>query len=222
MRRIDETGLVPNFDEKDDFWNFYEWQPYVDGSSYRGPENYDMCLNASFSAHLSSFVKLCELVGEDPAPYKACKEKLNEKIVETFYDKELRLFRLCVGPTPPITAICVLPNVLAFLCGAANGVEQERMIELIRTNGASEPELLAVPTTLYNTFERYHVLLKMDEAKYREEILDEIDRIFFKMLKAGATSFWETELGQVDFEYAGSLCHGWGAMPILFYQKLLK
>jgi hypothetical protein len=26
--------------------------------------------------------------------------------------------------------------------------------------------------------------------------------------------------GQKDFDYAGSLCHGWGAMPIIYYNLL--
>lgn len=37
------------------------------------------------------------------------------------------------------------------------------------------------------------------------------------MLYSGATSFWETELGQADFDYAGSLCHGWSAIPAYFF-----
>ena len=34
------------------------------------------------------------------------------------------------------------------------------------------------------------------------------------MLDAGATTFWETELGATDFDGAGSLCHGWSAVPL--------
>ena len=41
------------------------------------------------------------------------------------------------------------------------------------------------------------------------------------MLDEGATSFFETELGEKDFEGAGSLCHGWsGAIPIYFNNVL--
>ena len=35
--------------------------------------------------------------------------------------------------------------------------------------------------------------------------------------RAGATTFWETELGEKDFDNAGSLCHGWSALPIYYY-----
>ena len=37
------------------------------------------------------------------------------------------------------------------------------------------------------------------------------------MLYHGATSFWETIKGADDFDKAGSLCHGWSAIPVYFY-----
>ena len=33
---------------------------------------------------------------------------------------------------------------------------------------------------------------------------------------------WETILGDADFDNAGSLCHGWSAMPVYYYNKILK
>ena len=37
------------------------------------------------------------------------------------------------------------------------------------------------------------------------------------MVFQGATSFWETQLGSADFSNAGSLCHGWSALPAYHY-----
>jgi hypothetical protein len=42
------------------------------------------------------------------------------------------------------------------------------------------------------------------------------------MLAEDATSFWETEDGAAAFGNAGSLCHGWSALPIYYLHKLLK
>lgn len=218
--RIDETGLIPNFEEYDGFWNFYEWKPYLTGKYYMGPENYDMCLNALLSEGLISFTKLCDIVGEDATSYREVQQKLNEKMVKTFYDEEEKLFRLSVGPSLPEMPFAVLPNVLACKCGAAEMVDRERILKVIETNGLSEPDLGIVPTTLYKTFDRFHVLMKEDKERYRETILDQIDRMCLKMMREGATSFWETEEGHKDFDYAGSLCHGWGAMPIIYYEEL--
>ncbi len=47
-----------------------------------------------------------------------------------------------------------------------------------------------------------------------------IDEKFGKMLDAGSTTFWETELGYKDFNMRGSLCHAWSALPIYFYTLL--
>ena len=38
-----------------------------------------------------------------------------------------------------------------------------------------------------------------------------------KMVDAGATSFWEVDEGWRAFESAGSLCHGWSAIPLYIY-----
>ena len=40
------------------------------------------------------------------------------------------------------------------------------------------------------------------------------------MLDAGATTFWETELGAEDFGGAGSLCHGWSALAVHYFVRL--
>ena len=67
----------------------------------------------------------------------------------------------------------------------------------------------------------YDALLLIDKEFYKEEILADIDKRWKKMLDAGATTFWETEEGYKDFNGAGSLCHGWSAIPIYYYNILL-
>ena len=68
---------------------------------------------------------------------------------------------------------------------------------------------------------RYDALLEADREKYKNIILDEIDETYLKMLKDGATTFWETEDGAPAFGNAGSLCHGWSALPVYYYHTLL-
>ena len=45
----------------------------------------------------------------------------------------------------------------------------------------------------------------------------EMDEAWSAMLKAGATSFWEVSDEWKAFGNAGSLCHGWSAVPVYFY-----
>ena len=40
------------------------------------------------------------------------------------------------------------------------------------------------------------------------------------MLREGATTFWEIIIGADDFADAGSLCHGWSALPVYYYEIL--
>jgi hypothetical protein len=37
------------------------------------------------------------------------------------------------------------------------------------------------------------------------------------MLYQGATTFWEVDEGAPAFSRAGSLCHGWSAIPLYLY-----
>ena len=69
---------------------------------------------------------------------------------------------------------------------------------------------------------RYDALLYTDKEKYSSYILDEIERKYRPMVEYGIGTVWETELGQSDFENAGSLCHGWSALPIYYYHILKK
>ena len=66
----------------------------------------------------------------------------------------------------------------------------------------------------------YDALLMTDRARYAPYVIDRLDRVYLEMLRHGATSFWETELGAADFGDAGSLCHGWSAAPVYYYQLL--
>lgn len=69
---------------------------------------------------------------------------------------------------------------------------------------------------------KYDALIKIDKEKYRDFILNDIKRTYKTMLDTGATAFWETEKGESDFDNAGSLCHGWSAMPIYYFNLLLN
>ena len=67
---------------------------------------------------------------------------------------------------------------------------------------------------------KYEALLSVDDKKYSETVLNEIRSTYGKMINEGATSVWETEEGASAFNNAGSLCHGWSAIPVYIYNKL--
>ena len=67
---------------------------------------------------------------------------------------------------------------------------------------------------------KYDAMIAVDREKYKDVILGDIRVKYGKMLDEGATSFWETEEGASAFANAGSLCHGWSALPIYYYEIL--
>ena len=68
---------------------------------------------------------------------------------------------------------------------------------------------------------KYDALIMTDKAAYSDYILAEIRRDYGKMLEAGSTTVWETQKGVGDFGSAGSLCHGWSAVPVYYFDVLL-
>ena len=62
----------------------------------------------------------------------------------------------------------------------------------------------------------------MKGDKYHDFIINDIKTRYKKMLDKGATSFYETEDGEDAFGGAGSLCHGWSAMPIYYLNRIFK
>ena len=88
------------------------------------------------------------------------------------------------------------------------------------TNGKTEVGIDLVPNTLSMNAFRFDALLAVDREKYAPVILAELDRDYLYMLREGATTFWETIIGADDFADAGSLCHGWSALPVYYYEIL--
>jgi hypothetical protein len=106
-----------------------------------------------------------------------------------------------------------LGNALAVLCGAASGDVAASVCESI-----VEGKLTSSSLSM-NIF-KYEALLAHDAERYADHVLIEIREIYKKMLDAGATTVWETAEGSVAFENAGSLCHGWSAVPVYIFHRL--
>ena len=103
-----------------------------------------------------------------------------------------------------------LGNAFALLIGLGDA----RTAEALKHSDA------LVPATLSMLGFVYDALLAADPQN-KDFVLADIRQKYGFMLEHGATSFWETIRGEADFNKAGSLCHGWSAMPIYYYRTLL-
>ncbi len=204
-----KNGLVPRFPDKC-HWNFYEWADNLaDSPRQIGSTLTDATLNMLLSIALSNMQKICELVGEK-ADYTPIIEELNKKINEVFFDKTDGLY---YDDTTKTTK-SELVNALAILSGAADGEKAEKISAVL----ASENSLTKI--TLSMACFKYDALLKVDKENYKDYVIKSIENRYLPQLNAGATAFWETDLGAADFYGAGSMCHGWSAMPIYYFNIL--
>ena len=216
-----EMGLIENFYGEGGYWNFYEWSDTMAGRFNETERSIEVPLNAFLSLALESLARISEILGKtDKAEeYLSLKEEINEGI-RGFFDPKTRLFRSFSGRYEDTYS--VLTNSLALLCGACDGLDKSVIVKVLLDNGPADTALKVIPNTLSMNCFRFDALLRLDREKYAPLIIDEIDREYLKMLKNGATTFWETALGDSDFDDAGSLCHGWSALPAYYYHVLLK
>ncbi|MEE1200318.1 MAG: family 78 glycoside hydrolase catalytic domain [Christensenellales bacterium] len=191
-------------------WNFYEWSPGMDGAPRKDRKaGFDAALNCLFSIALQAMDSLSLRLGR-PARYEGLIQAINEEICARFFRNG------CFYNDERLNSVSELTNALAVLCGAAGSAAAELARRLASdANGWT-------PVTLSMIGFKYDALLQVDKTHYRSFILEDIQRRYLPMLEQGATAFWETELGEQDFDRAGSLCHGWSALPVYYYHQLLR
>ncbi len=201
--------LLPFADTKR-YWNFYEWTDNLALDDEEKLHIPDIALNTLLSLALSHMEAICDKLGVEN-DYAEIKKKLNANIKDTFYSAEHHWFydRLDGDCTKSI-----LGNALAILAGVIEGAEAEILCDKM----LSDPSFTWVSLSMQCFF--YDALLAVNREKYAEYILHDIEKIYRPMVDYGVGTVWETVLGEADFEQAGSLCHGWSAMPIYYYNIL--
>lgn len=203
FREKADNGLIADFAYP--YWNFYEW---TDGSDNAGElertaadkynKRYALNLNAYY---VYAEKKYASIYHEDKKDTSA----LVALITREFYDEKKQMFRAYAGEN----FYTAFGNGLAMLIGACPENMKIKLADKI-IDGA------AVPATLASAAYLYDALLPLGE-KYENYVINSLDRSYKSMLDAGATSFWETIDGACSFGFAGSLCHGWSALPIYYY-----
>ena len=214
-----ENGLVVTPREKC-YWNFYEWACGLDDGWDYGREfdnvnggRLDAPLNLMLAYALLCAAQLADWTGDVAyaGQLRALQAALNARCNETFWAEEAGLYR-------SFTAVgdhfCELTQALALLSGAATG-ERAKGLRQALADGA-----VAIPTTLSYALFKYEALIA--DPAFRRAAVEDCLHTWGKMTLAGATSFWETIRGAADFENAGSLCHGWSAVPAwLWFEGVL-
>ena len=241
LARLGKDGLVRNFIDPDNYfhyWNFYEWKPMLNGNVKNDVESEDAILNAFLSMAVRCMADILRALGktEEERRYRETADRINAAIRERFFDAGRKVFLAYRGKFEP--CVSALANSVCVLCGAAEGLDtaeiervltafdwnKERAVGVSNVLGAAEAECTAegevIGCTLSMMTYQFDALLRLNREKYAPWILKQIDEIYFYMISCGATTFWETLVGESDFDFAGSLCHGWSAMPVYYYHIL--
>ncbi len=204
ISKMGDNRLIAQFPAP--YWNFYEWAEDSANDDQIGkkegdesPVVYDLILNCMF-VYVAEFYN--ELRGKNVET-----DGTKKAISETFYMPEKGIFKF----SDVSDKASVLGNSLAVLAGIGG----EKTIEAICSGEGM------IPITLSMNAFKYDALLLFGD-KYKSCVLNDIKAKYKKMLDAGATTFWETELGADDFGGLGSLCHGWSAIPIYYLSVLAE
>ncbi|MBQ7299824.1 MAG: hypothetical protein IJW77_08290 [Clostridia bacterium] len=197
------------------YWNFYEWQSGLDGhiggSMEEDDRTYDAPMNAFFSLALSSLAKLEASLGNHTASkaYLAQKAELDARINAAFWDEAHGVYASYIKKDTEPYHYAELTNALLVYADACPADREDRVLAALAAK-------TMLPVTLSHSIFKYESLLRRP-TKYAKAVFDEIADVFGRMLYNNATTFYETVDGARAFSNAGSLCHGWSAIPTYLY-----
>ncbi len=209
----EDNGLIKPLSGRK-YWNFYEWIDELDASAHFGtpeqPDRYDAPLSAFFAMAVKSMVNMLKSIDRYNGEYDAVLSEATAA-VDKFFDKEKNRFADFMETDGRLWHYSELTNSLCALV-SGNKAYVSAALELL----SGENDLLHI--TLSHSIFKFSALLTAG-GKYNGFIVSEIKRIWGKMLGEGASTFYEDELGAAAFADAGSLSHGWSAVPVYILNK---
>ena len=212
LKRINlEKGLLSHFDKPS--WNFYEWTDGNDNwlldlntNCRNRQEFFDVNLNCAFIIAIEKYKEIKNILGKE---FIFNSSEMRKRIKEHFYDAKKGAFKNTVNEEK----YSRLGNSLAILAEILPNEESKTLAEKM-IDGSGFIDISLSMLTFY-----YDALLKVDISN-KKEVLKDIDLKYSSMLSKGATTFWETIGGPDDFGGSGSLCHGWSAIPVYYFNTL--
>lgn len=215
--RLDTSSGLFRPPDAPEFWNFYEWTEGLSGAtggdSLRG-RNF-----AGYNLHLHEAIRwqvwMLRQAGEEKSARALARRgaALSSAIHRVFWDPAAGLYRSEISRNGKLRGEHELIQALALHEGIGHVSSRKAVIKSLSKNALPRCTLSGlyylVPPLLWHSEETRHWLGTR------------LEMIWQNMILGGATSFWETEAGGTDFDFAGSLCHGWSALPVYYHQACL-
>jgi len=199
-------GLV-NKMQSENHWNFYDWSDYAVNPVFGAKENEtDLLINCIALIGLDSYEKICKMLSRENR-FSHLSEGIKAEAKKRFFNSKTGLFFVSNPDEKPTELV----NSLAVLCGLCDVDTAVKICEKLALGELGECSLSM------KSF-KYDAMLSVDKEKYKDAVLSEIRSTYKVMLDEGSTTVWETAKGAEDFGGAGSLCHGWSAIPVYYYK----
>ena len=214
--RVTPTGM--QLLKETSYWNFHEWTLGLDGGAfnrtYELETKTDLILTALCIMVFQRFADIERMQGNvEKAEEYASYAEILLGTIEGFYDAEKGLYASYLKDGQ-LEGYHQYTQAAVLLSGA---VPMERHARLFDCLKGQEDGVVALSFAALQF--KYEALL-MDENNL-DYCVGDICRLYGKMLFEGATSFYETEAGEADFNNAGSLCHGWSSVACYVFAKYL-
>ncbi len=217
LHRKDPRNGLCHPPEEAGCWHFYEWAPGLSGQI--GGTRLQGAHHAAYNLHLleavRSHAEMLARKGEHTAAQKefARAAVLRKAIHRGFWDGQAGLYRSELLPKGGKRGAHELVQALA-LCEAIAPRNAREKVSATLAQGR------LASCTLSAAFYLLRSVLQ-DSGPCRDAIRRRLSATWEKMLLSGAGTLWETEAGGRDFAFAGSLCHGWSALPVYFHQAVV-
>lgn len=199
------------------YWQFYDWAKDLSGNLAKAlsgedgsePNLYEAPLNLFAVLAFGSAARCAEAVGDvtEAARWRQAADRIRLAVRQRFWNAEKRQIETRLGGS---LAPAELAQALALLAGAIP--EEARAGVVQKLSAPSDWTKTSLSQSLYK-----YEALRQAGGEAEQAMMNEMDATWSAMLKAGATSFWEVIEGWKAFGNAGSLCHGWSAIPVYFY-----
>jgi hypothetical protein len=204
------------------FWHFYDWAEgliAIDMVPKGGLKSnrFDAPLNLFFILALRAGARISQYMGQKTVAdkFRSQAALIARAVHERFWCDRMHAYQTYSGEQGIDHHYAELTQSLAIIAQICSPDQADRLRRRLL-----DPDNGWIKTTLSQSFYKFQAILQ-DQEHLGQRVFENIDRDWSLMLHSGATSFWETLKGQFDFNYAGSLCHGWSAIPAYFYSAYL-
>lgn len=190
-------------------WNFYDWSDFLEGNIFEDDAAIpDLIINCLFIIACREFLNISQHLGLLIVELENLITSTQRAAKKAFFRADKGLFAL----TEKGQEYTALGNALAVLAGLTDKAQATGICSRFGKGEMTD-------CTLSMKCFQYDAMLQTDKT-FGKEILAEIRSVYGNMLAQGATSVWETAEGAAAFDNAGSLCHGWSAVPVYYYNVI--